>query len=204
VEQIVLAVNADQKTDLLAHYMATHDPARTLVFTRTKVRADRVAYALEMLGIKVMPIHSDLGQGQRMDALEGFRAGKIQVLVATDIVARGIDVQDVSHVVNYDVPERPEDYVHRIGRTARAGASGIAITLVCADESYLLKDIERLIGQEIERRDIEGFEYNERKIPLSSQLPRRPGKLLYDGGAKRAQKFGLRNVSKKRGRLIKR
>jgi ATP-dependent RNA helicase RhlE len=151
-----------------------------------------------------MPIHSDLGQGQRMDALEGFRSGKIQVLVATDIVARGIDVQDVSHVVNYDVPERPEDYVHRIGRTARAGASGIAITLLAADEGYMLKDIERLIGMEIERRDIDGFEYTERKIPLSSELPRRAGKLLYDGGAKRAQKFGLRNVSKKRGRLIKR
>jgi ATP-dependent RNA helicase RhlE len=204
VEQIVLPVNADQKTDLLAHYMATHDPTRTLVFTRTKVRADRVAHALERQDVKVMPIHSDLGQGQRMDALEGFRSGKIQVLVATDIVARGIDVQDVSHVVNYDVPERPEDYVHRIGRTARAGASGTAITLLSADEGYLLKDIERLIGMDIERRDIDGFEYNERKIPLSSELPRRPGKLLYDGGAKRAQKFGLRNVSKKRGRLIKR
>ncbi len=204
VEQIVLPVNADQKTDLLVHYLATHDPARTLVFTRTKVRVDRVAHALERQGIRVMPIHSDLGQGQRMDALEGFRSGAIQVLVATDIVARGIDVQDVSHVVNYDVPERPEDYVHRIGRTARAGASGTAITLLSADEGYLLKDIERLIGQEIERRDVDGFEYTPRKIPLSSELPRRPGKLVYDGGAKRAQKFGLRNVSKKRGRLIKR
>lgn len=204
VEQVVLPVNTDQKTDLLVHYLATHDPTRTLVFTRTKIRADRVARALEQKGISVTPIHSDLGQGQRMQALEGFRNGSIQVLVATDIVARGIDVKDVSHVVNYDVPERPEDYVHRIGRTARAGASGTAVTLQCVDEGYLLKDIERLIGMEIERRDVEAFEYSERRIPRPAELPRRPGKLLYDGGAKRAQKFGLRNVSKKRGRLIKR
>jgi len=204
VDQVVLPVNAEQKTDLLVHYLLTHDPTRTLVFTRTKIRADRVARALEQRDISVTPIHSDLGQGQRMQALEGFRSGSIQVLVATDIVARGIDVKDVSHVVNYDVPEHPEDYVHRIGRTARAGASGIAVTLQCADEGYLLKDVERLIGMEIERRDIEGFEYTERRIPRPAELPRRPGKLLYDGGAKRAQKFGLRNVSKKRGRLIKR
>ena len=204
VDQVVFPVNADQKTDLLAHYMATHDPARTLVFTRTKIRADRVARTLENKGIKVTPIHSDLGQGQRMQALEGFRTGDIQVLVATDIVARGIDIKDVSHVVNYDVPEHPEDYVHRIGRTARAGASGTAITLQCSDEGYLLKEIERLIDLEIERRDVEGFEYAERNIPKPSELPRRPGKLVYDGGAKRARKFGLRNVSKKRGRLIKR
>jgi superfamily II DNA/RNA helicase len=204
VDQVVLPVNAEQKTDLLVHYLLTHDPTRTLVFTRTKIRADRVARALEQRGISVTPIHSDLGQGQRMQALEGFRSGSIQVLVATDIVARGIDVKDVSHVVNYDVPEHPEDYVHRIGRTARAGASGTAVTLQCADEGYLLKDVERLIGMEIERRDIEGFDYTERRIPRPAELPRRPGKLLYDGGAKRAQKFGLRNVSKKRGRLIKR
>jgi len=204
VDQVVFPVNHDQKTDLLAHYMATHDPTRTLVFTRTKIRADRVARALENEGIRVTPIHSDLGQGQRMQALEGFRTGDIQVLVATDIVARGIDIKDVSHVVNYDVPERPEDYVHRIGRTARAGASGTAITLQCGEEGYLLQDIERLIDLEIERRDVDGFEYTERNIPKPSELPRRPGKLVYDGGAKRAQKFGLRNVSKKRGRLIKR
>ncbi len=204
VDQVVLPVNADQKTDLLLHYFKTHDPTRTLVFTRTKVRTDRVARALKQQGISVTAIHSDLGQGQRMDALEGFRAGAIQVLVATDIVARGIDVQDISHVVNYDVPERPEDYIHRIGRTARAGAQGTAITLLCADEGYLLKDIERLIGQELPRTDLTSFDYTQRAIPRSSELPRRPGKLVYSGGARKAMKFGLRNVKKGTGRIVKR
>jgi ATP-dependent RNA helicase RhlE len=203
VDQVVLPVNADQKTSLLAHYFQTHDPTRTLVFTRTKVRADRVTRTLNHKGVQAAVIHSDLGQGQRMDTLEDFKSGRIQVLVATDIVARGIDVQDISHVVNYDVPERPEDYIHRVGRTARAGATGTAITLLSADEGYDLKDIESLIGQDLPRVDLEGFEYDERNIPPSSQLPRRPAKLVYSGGARRAMKFGLRSVKKGTGRVIR-
>ena len=194
VEQIIFPVNQDQKTQLLVHYLTTHDSRRTLVFCRTKIRADRVTHALERRGIKVRAIHSDREQSERQEALEGFKAGTFDVLVATDIVARGIDVEEISHVINYDVPENADDYIHRIGRTARAGAEGVAISLLSAEEGYLIKDVEQLIDMEIERRDLEGFEYEERRIPLSSELPRRQGKLVYRGGAQRAAKFGLRNV----------
>jgi ATP-dependent RNA helicase RhlE len=194
VEQVVFPVNQDQKIALLAHYLSTHDPRRTLVFCRTKLRADRVAHALERRGIKVRTIHSDREQAERQAALDGFKTGEFDVLVATDIVARGIDVEEISHVINYDVPENPDDYIHRIGRTARAGAEGTAISLLSAEEGYLLKDIEQLIGGPIERRDLDGFQYEERRIPLSHELPRRPGKLVYRGGAQRAAKFGLRHV----------
>lgn len=194
VEQVVFPVNQDQKTSLLVHYLTHHDPTRTLVFCRTKIRADRVTRALERQGIRVTAIHSDRDQAERQRALEGFRRGDVDVLVATDIVARGIDVEEISHVVNYDVPENPDDYIHRIGRTARAGAEGTAVTILSAEEGYLLKDIEAQIGEPIERRDLPGFDYDERSIPLSSELPRRPGKLVYRGGAQRAAKFGLRHV----------
>jgi ATP-dependent RNA helicase RhlE len=194
VEQVVLPVNQDQKTSLLVHYLTHHDPTRTLVFCRTKIRADRVTHALERQGVNVTAIHSDRDQAERQQALDGFRRGSVDVLVATDIVARGIDVEEISHVINYDVPESPDDYIHRIGRTARAGAEGTAVTLLSAEEGYLVKDIEQLIGAEIERRDLAGFAYEERSIPLSSELPRRPGKLVYRGGAQRAAKFGIRHV----------
>ena len=194
VEQVLLPVNQDQKTSLLVHYLTHHDPTRTLVFCRTKLRADRVTHALERQGVNVTAIHSDRDQAERQQALDGFRRGSVDVLVATDIVARGIDVEEISHVVNYDVPESPDDYIHRIGRTARAGAEGTAVTLLSAEEGYLLKDIEQLIGAEIERHDLPGFDYEERRIPLSSELPRRPGKLVYRGGAQRAAKFGMRHV----------
>jgi ATP-dependent RNA helicase RhlE len=194
VEQVILPVNQDQKTSLLVHYLTHHDPARTLVFCRTKMRADRVTHALEKQGVKVAAIHSDRDQRERQRALDGFRRGEFDVLVATDIVARGIDVEDISHVINYDVPESPDDYIHRIGRTARAGARGTAITLLSAEEGYLLKDIERQVDMTIERRDLEEFVYEERRIPLSNELPRRPGKLVYRGGAQRAAKFGMRHV----------
>jgi ATP-dependent RNA helicase RhlE len=194
VEQIVLPVNADQKTRLLLHYLELEKPDRALVFARTKLRADRVARALEIHKVSSTVIHSDRAQEHRQEALDGFRDGRFTVLVATDVVARGIDVEAVSHVINYDVPENPEDYVHRIGRTARAGASGMAVTLLSGEENYALKDIEQLIDMTLERRDLDGFDYETRHIPPSSELPRRAGKMVYSGGAKRAAKFGLRAV----------
>ena len=130
VEQKVLPVNQDQKVDLLVEYFRHHDPERTLVFTRTRRRAERLSRTLNKAGISCEAIHGDRTQGQRQQALDGFKAGKIAVLVATDVVARGIDVDNISHVINFDIPTNPEDYVHRIGRTARAGASGIAVSLL--------------------------------------------------------------------------
>ncbi len=192
VEQKVLPVNSEQKLDLLVQFVLAHKPDRTLIFTRTKHRAERLALTLGKRGIRCSAIHGNRNQQQREKALEGFRAGRIKVLVATDVVARGIDVEGISHVINYDMPANPEDYVHRIGRTARAGASGMAVSLLTPEEVYELKDIERLIGNTIERHDLEGFEYVKRSIPESHDLPRRPGKLVYNGGARRAMKFGIR------------
>jgi len=197
VEQKVFPVDVNQKTELLVRFLKHHKPERTLIFTRTKHRADRLQSTLIKHGIKSTAIHSNRTQQQRQAALDGFKQGRYQVLVATDIVARGIDVDGISHVINYDIPTNPEDYVHRIGRTARAGATGIAVSLLTADDVHELKDIERLIGATIDRHDLPGFEYAERRIPHSSEVPRRPGKLVFNGGARRAAQRGFTRTRKK-------
>ena len=144
VDQGVVFVSSDRKRELLATLL--NDPAleRVLVFTRTKHGADRVVRHLSGAGIEAIAIHGNKSQPQRERALAGFRAGRARVLVATDIAARGIDVEGVSHVINFELPNVPEDYVHRIGRTARAGAAGVAISLCCDDERAYLRDIEKL------------------------------------------------------------
>jgi len=156
VKQSVIHIEAQRKHALLVELFADPAMSRTLVFTRTKRGADKVARHLEAAGIKVAAIHGNKSQGQREAALGAFRAGRIRGLVATDIAARGIDIDLVTHVVNYELPNVPESYVHRIGRTARAGEEGIAISLCGADERPFLRDIERLTRQSIpsvDRRD---------------------------------------------------
>jgi ATP-dependent RNA helicase RhlE len=153
VRQQVIHIEAGKKRALLAELLANPEMTRTLVFTRTKRGADRVARHLETGGTKVAAIHGNKSQRQREMALDDFRAARINVLVATDIAARGIDIDLVTHVVNYELPEVPESYVHRIGRTARAGASGIAISLCDAEERDLLRAIERLTRQQIPHED---------------------------------------------------
>jgi ATP-dependent RNA helicase RhlE len=199
VEQKILPVNQEQKVDLLVEYFRHHDPARTLVFTRTRRRAERLSVTLNRAGITCEAIHGDRSQGQRQQALDGFKNGKIAVLVATDVVARGIDVDNITHVINFDIPTNPEDYVHRIGRTARAGASGIAVSLLTGEDVHDLKAIERLIGATIERHDLPGFEYDKRVIPESHQVEPRMGKMVWNGGARRAwNKTGVRRRPPKR------
>jgi ATP-dependent RNA helicase RhlE len=149
VSQRVIHIDAPQKRHLLAKLFAEQGMPRTLVFTRTKHGADRLAKHLQAGGVTVAAIHGNKSQNQRERALEAFRDSKIQVLVATDIAARGIDIDDVTHVVNYELPEVPEAYVHRIGRTARAGASGSAISFCDVDELKYLRGIERLTRQKI-------------------------------------------------------
>ena len=153
VTQRVLHVESRNKRSLLIELFADPQISRALVFTRTKRGADRVARHLDAAGIRVAAIHGNKSQSQREHALAAFRAARIRVLVATDIAARGIDVDHVTHVVNYELPDVPECYVHRIGRTARAGAAGIAISLCDADERNLLRDIERLTRQAIPAED---------------------------------------------------
>jgi ATP-dependent RNA helicase RhlE len=153
VAQRVLHVESGNKRALLVELLADANMARTLVFTRTKRGADRVARHLADAGIRANAIHGNKSQSQREHALASFRASKIRVLVATDIAARGIDIDHVTHVVNFEVPDVPETYVHRIGRTARAGAQGIAISLCDAEERGKLRDIERLTRRTIPSED---------------------------------------------------
>jgi len=192
VEQRVMPVNHDQKVDLLVEYFRHHDPDRTLVFTRTRRRAERLSRTLNKAGITCEAIHGDRTQGQRQGALDGFKKGKIAVLVATDVVARGIDVDNITHVINFDIPTNPEDYVHRIGRTARAGNSGIAVSLLTGEEVHELKAIEKLIGVTLERHDLPDFDYDKRVIPESHLVQSRPGKLVWNGGAKRSASRGIK------------
>jgi len=202
VEQRVMPVNHDQKVDLLVEYFRHHDPDRTLVFTRTRRRAERLSRTLNKAGISCEAIHGDRTQGQRQQALDGFKNGKIAVLVATDVVARGIDVDNITHVINFDIPTNPEDYVHRIGRTARAGASGIAVSLLTGEEVHELKAIERLIGSTLERHDLPNFDYDKRVIPESHQVQSRPGKLVWNGGAKRSASRGIKRRPPRRASSI--
>jgi ATP-dependent RNA helicase RhlE len=168
VSQRVLHVESHNKRVLLVELFANPQMSRALVFTRTKRGADRVARHLEVAGIRVAAIHGNKSQSQRERALAAFRASKVRALVATDIAARGIDIDQVTHVVNYELPDVPESYVHRIGRTARAGARGIAISLCAADEREQLRDIERLTRQTIPAED----RHEGRMRPAGQSLPR--------------------------------
>ncbi|MBN1507279.1 MAG: DEAD/DEAH box helicase [Sedimentisphaerales bacterium] len=157
ITQCVHAVNRDQKLDLLVHMLQNKPMYSVLVFSRTKHGADKIHRKLERAGVNSVAIHSGRSQAQRQRALDGFRSGKYQVMVATDIAARGIDVRGISHVVNFDVPAYAEDYIHRIGRTGRATATGDAITLVSPDERDQLSRIERFIGNRIKLQEYDGF-----------------------------------------------
>ncbi len=157
VTQHVHLVEKRQKMDLLLHMLNTRSMYSVLVFSRTKHGADKITRKLARSGIESISIHSGRSQGQRQRALEGFRSGKYQVMVATDIAARGIDVSGITHVINYDVPAFAEDYVHRIGRTGRAEATGDAITFVSIDEKKYLQQIEKFIGQNLHPQDCPGF-----------------------------------------------
>ena len=149
VRQIVYPIERAKKRDLLVHLMDQEKMGQVLVFTRTKHRADHLAGQLERLGKRAVAIHGNKSQSARTSALEAFKRGSIQVLVATNLASRGLDVKGISHVVNYELPDAPEDYVHRIGRTARASATGDAISLVDPTEREQLREIERLIGGKI-------------------------------------------------------
>lgn len=140
--------------------MQKHDSGgRTLIFTRTKHGAKGLAQKLEKAGHDAAALQGNLSQNRRREVMENFRSGKVRVLVATDIAARGIDVADISHVINFDMPETPEAYVHRIGRTGRAEKSGQAFSFASRDEHAQVRAVERLIGKEIEKRELEGFDY---------------------------------------------
>jgi Helicase conserved C-terminal domain./DEAD/DEAH box helicase. len=174
VEQVAYLVNKANKTELLCHLIKEHDWQQVLVFTTTKHGANRLTEKLNKVDIKAAAIHGNKSQGARTSALSGFKAGEIRVLVATDVAARGIDINLLPHVVNFELPRAPEDYVHRIGRTGRAGEEGQAISLVSHDEYSFLRLVEKLIGKEIKREQITGFEAAAVAPPMPPEPPRAP------------------------------
>ena len=164
VQQFVMPVSQMQKSDLLQQLLEQKGGTRILIFTRTKRRADACARRLKKAGLRADSIHSDKTQSQRQRILDDFKAGKLDILVATDVLSRGIDVTEIDYVVNYDVPLDPEDYVHRIGRTGRAGLGGEAYTFVAVDEITAFREIEYFTKKIIDVYDLEGFEYTDDRI----------------------------------------
>lgn len=159
VSHALYPVEQHLKTPLLLELLKHTDTESVLVFTRTKHRAKRLGEQLEKAGYKSASLQGNLSQNRRQAALDGFRDGTYQILVATDIAARGIDVSQISHVINYDIPDTPEAYVHRIGRTGRAAKSGDAFTMVSGEDSAMVRTIEKKLGNTLERRTLEGFDY---------------------------------------------
>jgi ATP-dependent RNA helicase RhlE len=165
VTQVVHPVDRERKRELLSHLIKSGKIDQALVFTRTKHGANRLATQLEHEGIAATAIHGNKSQPQRVRALADFKAGRFTVLVATEVASRGLDIDALPHVVNFELPMVPEDYVHRIGRTGRAGVDGDAVSLVCVDELKLLRDIERVLGHAIPSEVVEGFEPDPRIRP---------------------------------------
>ncbi|QQR73358.1 MAG: DEAD/DEAH box helicase [Holophagales bacterium] len=176
VEQAVFPVRQDLKPSLLLEMLRRGDAIQSaLVFTRTKHRANRLAEFLDKHGVPCERVHGNRSQAQRTQALAGFKSGQYRVLVATDVAARGIDIEALSHVVNFDVPNVPEDYIHRVGRTARAGATGEAYTFASPEESSDLAAIERAVGKHLPRKTVTGFDYQSRgserfEIPIAERI----------------------------------
>ena len=193
IAQKVILLPRAEKNSALINLLSTENPDRVVVFTRTKHGADKVCRQLDKAGLAAAAIHGNKSQGQRVKVLAQFKSGKVPILVATDIAARGIDVDGVSHVINYDLPMTAEAYVHRIGRTARAGRSGIAISLCDIEEVGLLHEIEKLIDRRI---DAEGkTEWAEQSSPASRNKPARRGKPRRPGGPRNNSKAASRNRS---------
>ena len=187
ISQVVYPVDRDRKRELLAHLIGSGNWRQVLVFTRTKHLANRLAQQLERDGLSASAIHGNKSQGARTRALADFKRGAVQVLVATDIAARGLDIEQLPHVVNFELPNVPEDYVHRIGRTGRAGLEGEAISLVCIDEKKLLADIEKLLKRDIEKVILPGYEPDAsiKAVPIKNGRN--------NGGSKGGRNSGNRN-----------
>lgn len=173
VEHALFPVAQHLKKSLLIHLLEETNADSVLIFTRTKHRAQRLARQIEHSGYKVTSLHGNRSQGQRSSALSGFKQGKFEIMVATDIAARGLDIERISHVINFDMPDTVDAYIHRIGRTGRAQQSGLAFTLLTPDDEPLVKKIEKIMQQKLPRRTLSGFAYDAPK-PVTSAPVRRP------------------------------
>jgi ATP-dependent RNA helicase RhlE len=158
-------VSGGLKAKLMMAILEQTDTKSVLIFTRTKQRAKRLAEQIDRAGYKVTSLHGNRSQGQRQDALSGFKDGEYQIMVATDIAARGLDVESISHVINYDMPDTPDAYIHRIGRTGRAERTGDAFTIVCPEDSSMVRELEKVMGHALSRKRLVGFDYGEASIP---------------------------------------
>jgi len=198
VEQIVYPVEQEKKTELLSYLIGSRNYKQVLVFTRKKEVADEVSKELNLSGLKTAVIHGGKSSGERSRALEGFKEGKVRVLVATDIAARGLDIPALGVVMNYDIPHVTGDYIHRIGRTGRAGSKGLAITLITPLEMVALKDVERLMGKRIPQEKLEG--YAPKVIPKQKGARKNPNEHKNTDGAfgKKKTKKAAAPKSKKR------
>ena len=195
VDQYVTFVNQGEKQALLSIVLQNEPIDRALVFSRTKHGADRIVKHLHAAGIRSAAIHGNKSQNARTDALNAFRKGDIRILIATDIAARGIDVSGVSHVFNYDMPNVPEQYVHRIGRTARAGATGIAVSFVAGEEKGWLRDIERLTGVKLQPAPLpEGFAAKAAALPKPAFVREAPPRGRADVAATEKRRFAPRRA----------
>lgn len=200
IDQKVLHVNSAAKREVLIGLLRDKQMERAIVFTRTKRGADKVNVQLQKSGLSAASIHGNKSQSQRVRALNAFRTGKVAILVATDIAARGIDVDDISHIINYELPNVPEAYVHRIGRTARAGKSGFAVSLCDHSERPLLRDIERLIGRSIEVARTEVTSGAPDRPPSRAPRPERPRNPQGENGATRnKRRHGKAQKARRRG-----
>ncbi|MEK6584340.1 MAG: C-terminal helicase domain-containing protein, partial [Nitrospirota bacterium] len=162
------------KTALLLELLRHTDTESVLIFTRTKHRAKRVGQQLEKAGYRAASLQGNLSQNRRQEALDGFREGKYQILVATDIAARGIDVSSISHVINYDMPNTADAYTHRIGRTGRAAKTGDAFTFITREDDEMVRNIERILGEKVERRTMKGFDYSKPAPARDAEFARPP------------------------------
>ncbi|MEY3288951.1 MAG: hypothetical protein RLZZ419_1193 [Pseudomonadota bacterium] len=194
VSELVYGIDREYKRALLSYLIGSNNWKQVLVFVRTKHGADRLEKQLIEDGIRTTALHGDKTQGARNKALEHFKNGKVSVLVATDIAARGLDIDDLPHVVNFDLPQVPEDYIHRIGRTGRAGSSGVALSLVCPEEAYYLVEIEKLLKRQIPRVADTGYE------PVSLKIADAPKK---NAANKDTGKKDLRHSKKPAARAAK-
>jgi ATP-dependent RNA helicase RhlE len=210
VRHAIYPVRQDLKSALLLELLRSDSIGNALVFTRTKHRANRLFQFLERHGVACERIHGNRSQGQRTQALAGFKSGRYRVLVATDVAARGIDIEDLSHVVNFDVPGVPDDYIHRVGRTARAGATGEALTFVAPEEQGELRAIERAFAKTLPRQTLAGFDDRRPRaealeVPLAQRIAdirARKAAERSRAGARAERKAAAPSVGTRKGTVV--
>ena len=198
VTQVVYLVEKEKKSELLSYLIGSRNYQRVLVFVRKKELADEVAKELNLSGLKTSVIHGGKSSGERSRALEGFKDGKIRVLAATDIAARGLDIPDLSVVMNYDIPHVTGDYIHRIGRTGRAGAKGLAVTLISPDETVALKEVEKLMGKQIPKERLEGYAPKEEIVQKGARKNTKVYRRTDGAFGKKSKKSSTFSSTKKR------